>query len=933
MSTEKRAILLYPDGSLLEKTAGLILEHPDLSDLVVITPSRRTLLFLSKELSKHIKKPLLSPLMFSIEDYINFLYEKHVSPPLPLLSPLDAVYFIEDANRETGLFKTYSLDTLLPWAFKFYSDFEELYIEGVSYEKLSEIDELVKEENLPTSIKNKISRFSEIYRLFYEKIRDRFSTRATRYRKVANLDVDFFTKPHILLGFYALTGAEKEIFKKILMNSESLFISYYDKKIIDYLTKWDISPELPANLSENSPEIHIYKTSSVHGEVLGVKEILEEKGKDSIDNVVVLPDEAHLFAVVNNLNYTERNISAGYPLIRTPFFSLIAFIEELILGRINGRYLKTNYLDVILHPYVKNTRFKKETIVTRVLMHTIEEVLKNLGITYITLEEVENPQIVREALKKLKNDKTEINEEELLEHLKYIHNTVIRPFENIETIGDFIDKVLNLADFVSQKTTATLHPFGSPFLEATLNTLIEIKNSLIAERSLKDARYYFYLLKTYVKTRRVPFKGTPLKGLQILGTLETRNLKFKRVFYIDMNEGIIPDVKKEDTVLSDSLRRYLGLPTAKDRESIIRYYFFNLINGAEEVHLFYTTRNLEPSRYIEMIKWQSEKKEGEIDTIKEKEITFNIALSHRDLEEVKKTEETINILKNFTFSPTSLDAYLKCPLMFYYQYILLPRKEREQTPAKSRLEVGNIVHEILKEYFYDFKGKEYRISDMETEYKRIDSLIEKHFKDETSNELFIQKEQVRYALHSLLERHMKEFNGVKILELEFPMPHKLEIDEYTKVNIVGKFDRIHMQDDVVFIIDYKTGSEAGRRGVPQVREFPDENNRDKWHTIIRSFQLPLYTMLYHWRKKIPYEKIKAQIWSIREINTEHFINEFSMDTHKKQQSYEFALKTIIKEILNPEIPFSPVPQEKAKNICNSCPYKALCDRGWVKKKW
>ena len=928
MSTEKRAILLYSDGSLLEKTARLILEHPDLSNLVVITPSRRTLLFLSKELSKNTGKPLLSPLMFSIEDYINFLYEKYVSPPLPLLSPLDAVYFIEEANREAGLFKNYSLDTLLPWAFKFYSDFEELYIEGVSYEKLSEIDELVKEENLPTSIKNKISRFSEIYRLFYEKIRDRFSTRAMRYREVANLEVDFFTKPHILVGFYALTRAEKEIFKKILTNSDSLFISYYAKRIADYLREWDIIPELPDNPTESFPEVHIYKTSSIHGEVMAVKEILEEKGKDSIDNVVVLPDEAHLFAVVNNLNYPERNISAGYPLIRTPFFSLIAFIEELILGRINGRYLKTNYLNVILHPYVKNTRFKKEAIVTRVLMHTIEEVLKNSDINYITLDDVENTQIIQVALKKLKNDETEINEEKLLEHLKYIHNTVIRPFENIETIGDFIDKVLNLADFVSQKTTATLHPFGSPFLEATLNTLIEIKNSLIAERSLKDTRYYFYLLKTYVKTRRVPFKGTPLKGLQILGTLETRNLKFKRVFYLDMNEGIIPNVKKEDTILSDSLRRYLGLSTAKDRESIIRYHFFNLINGAEEVHLFYTTRNLEPSRYIEMIKWQSEKKEGEIDTIKEKEIAFNIALSHREPEEVKKTEKTVNKLKNFTFSPTSLDAYLKCPMRFYYQYILLPREETEQTTAKSRLEVGNIVHAILKEYFYNFKGKEYRISDIETEYKKIDSLIEKYFKDETSNELFIQKEQVKYALHSLLERHIKEFKGVKILELEFTMRHKLKIDEDTEVNIEGRSDRIHMQDDIVYIIDYKTGG----AGIPQ-KELPDENNRDEWYTKINSFQLPLYTMLYHWKAKTPYEKIKAQIWSIKEVNSKDFIKEFSMDTHKKQQSYEFALKTIIKEILNPEIPFSPVPQEKAKDICNSCPYKALCDRGWIKKKW
>ena len=62
-------------------------------------------------------------------------------------------------------------------------------------------------------------------------------------------------------------------------------------------------------------------------------------------------------------------------------------------------------------------------------------------------------------------------------------------------------------------------------------------------------------------TAYTPFVGTPLRGVQVLGFLETRNIPFDRVFFLDVNEGIVPDATREEFFLPFKARQTLGLPT------------------------------------------------------------------------------------------------------------------------------------------------------------------------------------------------------------------------------------------------------------------------------------------------------------------------------------------------------------------------------------
>ncbi len=71
------------------------------------------------------------------------------------------------------------------------------------------------------------------------------------------------------------------------------------------------------------------------------------------------------------------------------------------------------------------------------------------------------------------------------------------------------------------------------------------------------------------------------EGLQVLGVLETRTLSFDRVFILDVNEEILPDTRKEDSLLPFQVRKGLGLPTYLDRDQLAAYHFETLWRGGQ----------------------------------------------------------------------------------------------------------------------------------------------------------------------------------------------------------------------------------------------------------------------------------------------------------------------------------------------------------------
>ncbi len=311
---------------------------------------------------------------------------------------------------------------------------------------------------------------------------------------------------------------------------------------------------------------------------------------------------------------------------------------------------------------------------------------------------------------------------------------------------------------------------------------------------------------------RAPFEGTPLRGLQILGFLETRNIKFDQVFFLDANEGIIPDTKKEDSLLPFKVREMLGIPTYLDRDKIMAYYFDVLLKGAKEVHLFFIENDKkERSRFIERLLWDKQKRDNIIETEKYiRPLQYKISLTTKKPEPIEKTKRILDFLKNFTYSSTTLDDYLRCQLKFYYSYVLGLDKKGEITGDIEKVDIGKIVHNALNSYFSKRRNRILKEEDIDTiEMENlVNNIFEKEYGNIVTGATYLLRNQIKRRLKELLTSYyaylIKE-KKISIIDVEKELIMKIN-----GFNLKGRIDCIEKRDNKIFILDYKTSSNANR---------------------------------------------------------------------------------------------------------------------------
>ena len=71
------------------------------------------------------------------------------------------------------------------------------------------------------------------------------------------------------------------------------------------------------------------------------------------------------------------------------------------------------------------------------------------------------------------------------------------------------------------------------------------------------------------------FKGEPLKGLQIMGMLESRVLDFETVIVVSVNEGILPAGKTQNSFIPFDIKLENGLPTYKRKRRGVHLSFLS----------------------------------------------------------------------------------------------------------------------------------------------------------------------------------------------------------------------------------------------------------------------------------------------------------------------------------------------------------------------
>lgn len=966
------------EADIIELLTDVILKESgrdtcDLSPFAVVFPGRRPQFYLRKSLSERIKMPFLPPRIFSIDEFIQYLAEKSAGSGgrrqgCQPISLIDASFLIHRIIRNLNLTcldwqKQLEFEHFFLWARKIFQFLEELDKELISRKQLLNLEENAQIGlPLPDYINQLLENINQIHGEFHRLLKENnLTTQGFNYSRVAQsieaIPLGEFRKIYFV-GFFVLNACEKKIIKHLL--NQDLAVLFWQRDgdkwpIFEELEEYfGISPERVetegryaargAGSGKSLPRIRIYEGFDTHSQIEAVRTVLSQiHGLE--DTCLVLPQPGALMPLLYQglpPELSGYNISLGYPLKRTPIYALIDMIIELLeKKRQDGSFYTRDYLKVIMHPYIKNiagVNFSGD--ITRILIHKVEEAL--LGIDksaarqkrpFIKLQEIEQDFLIFQAAARLIQDSglARVEPAALQEQIKNIHQKILRAFDDCATLLDFVEATRQILYFVLEKSGVYSDIFSGEAFSRFVEILDSLGNSFFKDEPIKNKAAFFELLKMSLSFENIPFSGTPLKGLQILGLLETRNLKFRNLLVLDLNEGALPKIDKGESLIPEGVFPILGLTHYHTREQIMRYHFRRLLLSAENVFLFYAacSRNRESrSRFVEEIIWEEEKKEERLYPAQGiKRIQFRLTPLREEFS-LRKTPEIIRFLKNSPFSPSGLDMYLNCPARFYFHYCLRLREKEEISEEFEAQDVGNFLHSLLRDFYSLFLGKTVKID--EEAHRYLFELKEKGMKQffpQQTGEVFLLSRIVDYKLKIFLNREAGRKEQIKILclEQEFPVePGKVEIDtDYGPVCLRGKFDRVDERSldgrKNTVILDYKTGGYS----------LPKKNitreilaSRREIKKAVGSFQLPLYIYLFSRSKNLALSEVGASFYSLRDIKEEFLAG--GINPGETVEICLSAVRKILSEILCPDSDF--VRDDSNERYCRYCPFPALCKR-------
>jgi ATP-dependent helicase/nuclease subunit B len=930
----------------------------DLDRILVVFPGKRPSHFLRKALAARLGKAFIPPRMYSYDEFIEHLSRKYLGNEKPDLDKLDASALLYDIHvgfsERLGGEHFSSFDRFLPLGFRLFDELEELLLAGAD----------------PRSVAETIGGLTfggrhllpEYFERFYKTIRsDGLITRSSRLVDVAerieSVDLSQF-KRIILAGFYALTPTDRRIFSGLASREQTVMVFQEGPGLRSQL-QWleesgqnarplqmDLFDESGGNgtaREEVAPAIHLYKSTEAHGQIFALsavlKSFLEQGEKLDERTVIVLPSSESLFPVLYHalalLGENDYNISLGYPLSRSPLYGLLGSLLDLIATARGETVHAGTYIRFVLHPYIKNFRFGRRTDITRVLFHALEELLARQTLTMVSLARLEGEHSLFERIARgLSDDSGPLSTTALKDHVKRIHDTVIRPFLMPGTLGDVATKIIDLVLLINSESTAYRHPLFARYAEELIGIAEKIRGSAAAGRRFEDVTSYATFLRDYVGPQVVPFPGTPLRGLQVLGLLETRSLSFDRVFVLDVSDDVIPGTRATETLLPQKVRKRLGLETHRDRERLIEYYFNVLMGGARDVYLFFTENDKrQRSRFVEKILWLQEQARMEpVDSIKQ--ARYRIHLAHINPSAKEKSPPIADALKQFDFSATALDVYLRCELRFYYRYVLGLREKDEVRREVEALDVGNLVHRILKEYFDPFVGKTVGPADIKTDEmeRMVEKVFDRTFENNQHGAVFLLKRQIVAKMKEYVEEYQKRVLEEGPVEIE-GLEQEVSVRK-NSVKFSGRIDRIERRDGRVYILDYKTRQDDAPQRIAWKKFNP--TSRETWAEAIGSLQLPMYSLLYTEltgepvRNVVPAFLFLGRNYIDRTIETG--LSKDGVVTEEMQRNLHRVILGLAKEAQDPAIPFRPV--EDLKKECPGCPYQVMCGTQWAKEgRW
>ena len=446
---------------------------------------------------------------------------------------------------------------------------------------------------------------------------------------------------------------------------------------------------------------------------------------------------------------------------------------------------------------------------------------------------------------------------------------------------------------------------------------IRILDNFLAETtltiSIENLEQFVFQL---INTEKINFEGEPVKGIQIMGLLETRLLNFKNIILLSANEGKLPAGNHQNTFIPFDIRQHFGLPTYQENDAIFAYHFYRLLQDAQKISLCYNalTTGLntgEKSRFITQLELECSQHQIKHQTV---EITGDMPCDVQVV--IPKTPLVIQRLEEWSqrISASDLTAFLYDPIQFYQRRILGSDELIEIEEELSTRTYGTLIHEVLEDFYTPLLNKFLTVQDLTVSKEEISQQVDiqleklKHDRENfKTGSNYLHRVIAERVIEKMIayDRAMVEAgHQLRVLDVErkftdIPFTyHSATLDGERTVIFRGKIDRIDELDGQLRIIDYKTGTPKDLK-----LKIKPENAEQYFlkHDMSYAIQLILYRYALEKEQWYPHRESLSGIWSFSATGTGvQPLDYNNLPLRTVMQS----LSALIEKIMDPNIPFS-----------------------------
>tara|TARA_E500000331_G_scaffold289693_1_gene285507 strand:+ start:1889 stop:4696 length:2808 start_codon:yes stop_codon:yes gene_type:complete len=931
----------------LDKIAERLLSRfPEKMDSVaVVLPSKRAVVFLKHYLSKKIKKPIFLPQFFSVEEFVEELSDLNVLDNISLQFHLYQSYLAHPPQVAD------SFDEFLNWSHMLLHDFNEVDRSLVDpkaiFSNLKQVKQLqnwdlenwsMTEKNLSEAQDNFINFYEHIYHWYsyfnQSLVEQKSAYQGMAYRKAANEieNTDVAWEKVWFVGLNALTKSEERIINhlkekdiaRVFWDADEYYYNNPNHGAGGFLreqrSKWrEIDFKGVGDyFSKPKTKFDVVGCPKNIAQAKVVSQVLNQFSKEDLDNsntAIILADEGLLYPVLNQLPKKVKalNVTMGSPLKNTPLFALIDALISMHIQAYEYKKRSFYYKDVIRllgHPFFAKICCKQD-------LSQIKNSINKDNFVFVT------PSWIQKQL----TDKS----------LQQLFELWEKPDHGITSLQLLIQLLRN--PLVGKK--GTIESEVLLVFSECLNILEKLINELKQDFQLKTLQK---VLKQLLGKEVIPFKGEPLKGVQLMGILESRTLDFKNVIILSVNEGVLPKRKSVNSFIPYDLKRYFQLPTFAENDAVFAYHFYRILQRAEQITLVYNTEtdefgSGEKSRFITQLlaEYKGSPIKSSVYKGEQLQLTTDTGISIEN----KGLEDAIESWAKQGVSPSALNKYNNCSLAFYYHYLANIRKDDDVDEFADASHLGTAIHNALdkcyeKSVLTETLIKKWRSKLLNQLIIEFEMLLKKSSLKQGKNYLSV--EIAKQLLLNFLDLEQKEIlkakqegNQIEIKGLEVKLDGKLSLNN-TLFKLKGRVDRVDELGDVLRIIDYKTGKVSnGEVTFFKWGELAENNKKEK------AFQLLMYAYLY--LKKYPHyldKKVVVGNFSFKNLKeglicvSRNKTNKQGKKSNQKEtvlidknvlDEFEQQLKNVLIKIQEENFK-----QTDDLNVCKWCDYKLICKR-------